>query len=102
MIYLLLYFWVFYLGFIFYAGCQNAIVQKRWRVLIPALPVLFVAGVMDVLFNQIFGRLLFWEITSTWTFSQRLDLHYKDIDWRGNRSRKIGSAVDSILPNHIR
>lgn len=48
--------WVFYLGFVLYAGCQNAIAEKRWLVILPTLPIVLPAGIIDVLFNQTFGN----------------------------------------------
>lgn len=98
----LLYLWVFYLGFVLYAGCQNAIKQRAWLVILPCAPVLIVCGLMDVAFNQVVGRLMFWEWTYTPTFSERLDLHYADSGWRGTLARIIGDVVlDRILPHHI-
>lgn len=105
---LLLYLWVFYLGFVLYAGCQpaikNAIKTKCWRdwlPLVPVAPVLIVCGLMDVAFNQTVGRLMFWEWTYTLTFSERLDLHYGETGWRGSMARSIGNVLDKILPQHI-
>jgi hypothetical protein len=96
---LVLYF--FYDGFVVYAGCSAAIAARAWAVIILELPKLAVAGVIDVLINQTFGRLLFWENTYTLTFSERLDLHYHDIDWKGSVARSIGNAINKILPSHI-
>ncbi|NNM68928.1 MAG: hypothetical protein HKM00_02980 [Gallionella sp.] len=101
MIYFLIYLWLFYIGFVFYAGCQVAITARQWGVLIPAAPVLLIAGLMDVLFNQTFGRVMFWEWTFTMTFSERLDLHFHNSGWRGSLARDIGNVLDKILPNHI-
>lgn len=99
--FILLYIYIFYLGFVLYAGCQVAIANKKWLNLIPVAPILIVAGLMDVLFNQTAGRVIFWEITYTLTFSERLDLHFKDADWRGSVARKLGAFLDAILPSHI-
>lgn len=98
-IYLLLY--LFYLGFVVYAGCQNAIKEKAWLVILPCLPILLVAGAIDVLFNQVFGRLLFLELKYTMTFSERLDVHFLEASWRGSVARSIGNALNKILPKHI-
>lgn len=98
----LLYLWVFYLGFVLYAGCQNAIAQRAWLVIAPCAPVLLICGLMDVVFNQTFGRLMFLELTYTMTFSERLDLHYNEEGWRGSMARSIGNVLDKILPHHIK
>jgi hypothetical protein len=102
MIYFLLYIWVFYLAFCLYAGCQNAIAEKAWGVLIPTLPVVVVGLILDVMFNFTFGRLLFWEWAYTTTFSERLILHFTDTGWRGSVARDIGNVLDHILPHHIK
>ena len=101
MIYFILYIWLFYLSFVLYAGCQHAIITRQYTVLIPCAPVLLVAGLMDVLFNFTLGRILFWELTNTFTFSERLDLHYTGTGWRGSLAGKIGNVLDEILPGHI-
>ena len=93
--------WFFYLGFVLYAGCQHAIAIRQYAVLIPCAPVLAPAAVMDVLFNFTFGRIMFWELTNTITFSERLDLHYSTTGWRGHLADKIGNVIDTILPKHI-
>jgi hypothetical protein len=93
--------WIFYLGFVLYAGCQNAIEKRRWAVIIPALPIVLPAGLIDVLFNQSIGRLMFLETKYTLTFSNRLQGHYYEDGWRGDLARYIGGAVDAILPHHI-
>ena len=98
---LLIYIYLFYLGFILYAGCQNAIESKAWGVLIPVAPIIVIVGLMDILFNQTVGRLIFWELKYTLTFSQRLTLHWFDKDWRGSIARDIGNVLDKILPHHI-
>jgi hypothetical protein len=102
MTYFLLYIWAFYLGFVLYAGCQNAIAQKAWAVLIPCAPVIIVAGLMDVMFNATFGTLMFWEWDHSFTFSERLDYHYLSLGWRGSLARDIGGVLDHILPGHIK
>ena len=94
--------WMFYIGFVLYAGCQNAIKERRWLVILPCFPILLIAGAIDVVINQTFARLLFLEFKGTWTFSQRLDYHFRDVGWRGDLARSIGHAIDSILPGHIR
>jgi len=101
MIYFIIYIYLFYIGFVVWAGCQNAIKDKAWASLIPVAPIVLIAGLMDVAFNFTFGRLIFWELTNTLTFSQRLDLHYLDSGWRGSVARDIGNVLDHLLPNHI-
>lgn len=100
-LWLMLYLWVFYLGFVIYAGCQNAILARKWLVILPCAPVLIVCGLMDVAFNQTVGRLMFWEWTYTLTFSERLDYHFHENTWRGSMARAIGNLLDDILPRHI-
>ena len=94
--------YVFYLGFVIYAGCQNAIANRYWPVIIPCAPILLIAGLIDVVFNQTAGRTLFLEWKYTLTFSERLDYHFKDYGWRGAMARSIGNAIDKILPGHIK
>lgn len=91
----------FYLGFVLYAGCQEAIKNRDWLVILPCFPILLVAGAIDVLFNQTFGRLLFLELSYTLTFSDRLDSHFHEDGWRGSMARSIGNAINKILPGHI-
>ncbi len=97
----LLYLWLFYIAFVVYAGCQQAIKDKAWGVLIPVAPIIIVGGLMDVIFNFTVGRLIFWELTNTLTFSERLSLHYLDSGWRGSVARDIGNVLDHVLPRHI-
>lgn len=99
--YLIIYIYLFYICFVVYAGCQSAIINKKWSALIPVLPILLIAGLMDIVFNQIFGRILFLEWKYTLTFSERLDLHFHDMTWRGTLARDIGDYIDKILPMHI-
>ena len=94
--------YLFYLGFVLYAGCHVAIINRQWLVILPCAPILLIAGAIDVLFNQVPGRVLFCEFKGTWTFSQRLDYHFKDVGWRGDLARSIGHAIDKILPGHIK
>jgi hypothetical protein len=93
--------YVFYLGFVLYAGLQEPIRQKQWLVVIPAVPIIIPAGIIDVLFNQSIGRILFWEMKYTTTLSQRLDLHYYEHGWRGDLSRRVSRIVNMILAGHI-
>jgi hypothetical protein len=93
--------WLFYDGFVVYAGCQKAIEARAWGVIVMEIPKLLIAGIIDVVVNQSIGRLLFWERAYTLTFSQRLDLHFRDTDWRGRVARSIGNSLNKILPKHI-
>lgn len=93
--------WLFYDGFVVYSGCQKAIEARAWSVIVLEVPKLAIAGIIDVVVNQTIGRLLFWELAYTLTFSQRLDLHFRDTDWRGSMARSIGNALNKILPKHI-
>jgi hypothetical protein len=87
---------------VIYVGCQNAITQKAWLVILPLIPIILIAGIIDFLFNQTIGRLMFLEWRYTFTFSERLDSHFLDTDWRGSVARDIGNAIDKILPGHIK
>jgi len=93
---------IFFFGFVAYAKLQPAIKNKEWRKVIIWVPLIAHAGIIDVLFNQSIGRLLFLETKYTMTFSQRLDWHYKEYGWRGAISRFISDKlVNKILPYHI-
>jgi hypothetical protein len=93
---------IFFFGFVAYAKLQPAIKNKEWRKVIPWVPLITHAGIIDVLFNQSFGRLMFWELKYTLTLSMRLDLHYKEYGWRGTLSRFISNKlVNKIFPGHI-
>ena len=89
------------ISFIIYAGCQDAIKQRRWRVLILPAPFLIWGGFWDIVLNQVLGRLEFLEWRFTWTFSQRLDLHTNDTDWRGPVARAWGRLLNVYLKFHI-
>lgn len=102
MISALLILWIFYICFVLYAGAQYALANKKWAAVIPLVPFLLLGGIIDVVFNQTIGRLMFWEWTYTLTFSERLDLHYHEYGWRGRvLARPIGDFIDWILPHHI-
>lgn len=93
--------WVFYIGFVVYAGLQPAIKARRWGVVIPCLPILLPAGAIDVLLSPVVGMLVFHEFKHHWTISKRLDAHYYSNDWRGERAQLAGKWVNWILPAHI-
>jgi len=94
--------WIFYVGFVLYAGLQPAIKARQWLIVLPALPLIAHAGIIDVLFNQGPGRLMFMELRYTLTLSQRLDLHYTEKGWRGDRARWwADNLVNKIFPYHI-
>lgn len=94
--------WIFYLGFILYAGLQPAIKARQWWVVLPAAPVIIPAGVIDVLFNQSVGKLMFLESRYTLTLSQRLDFHWRfGTGWRRRLARNVGFYVNMIFAGHI-
>lgn len=51
-------------------------------------------------FNQVVGRLMFLEWAYTLTFTERLDLHFKDVGWRGGMARWLRYIFDTFLPGH--
>ena len=92
---------LFYYGFVIYSGCYNAIKQRKWLVVLPCIPIILYAGLIDVVFNQTIGRLLFLELKNTWTLSGRIDLHYVDIGWRGRLARELAWGINTVMPGHI-
>jgi hypothetical protein len=92
--------WIFYDGFVTYAGLQEAIKNRDWAIVAPSLPIVIPAGIIDVVFNQTFGRLMFLEWTNTFTFSERLDYHYHEMSWRGSMARSIGNVINKVF-KHI-
>lgn len=93
--------YLFFLGFVIYAGMQTAIKQRVWLLILPVAPFIAHAGIIDVLFNQGPGRLMFLEARNTLTLSERIDWHYLDEGWRGDRARWWGNRINIILPGHI-
>jgi hypothetical protein len=93
---------IFLAGFVAYALLQPAIKAKQWWKVLPWSLLILHAAIIDVLFNQGPGRLMFMELINTWTLSDRLDLHYLEEGWRGDRSRWWADRlVNRILKGHI-
>jgi hypothetical protein len=93
---------IFALGFVVYAALQPAIKRRQWWIVLPFAPLIAHAAVIDVLFNQTGGRLVFMEWRYTLTLSQRIDWHYRAGGWRGARARWWADRViNRILPGHI-
>jgi hypothetical protein len=93
--------YLFFLGFIIYAAMQEAIRQRIWLMVLPVAPFILHAAIIDVLFNQGPGRLMFLETRYTLTLSERIDWHYLDEGWRGDRARWWGDRINIILKGHI-
>lgn len=93
--------YVLYVGFILYAGLQPSIKERRWGVVVPCLPFLIPAGIIDVLLSPVVGILVFHELRFALTISRRLDAHYYEYDWRGERARLLGKWVNWLMPAHI-
>lgn len=94
--------WVFYIGFVLYAGLLPAIRARRWWVVLPCAPIIIIAGIVDITLAPVFGILVFHEIMPyKWTISGRLRYHYYDTGWKGERARYLGDRVDYISPFHI-
>jgi len=43
---------------------------------------------------------MFLEWAYTLTFTERLDLHFKDVGWRGGMARWLRYIFDTFLPGH--
>jgi len=56
-------------------------------------PIVAVAFVVDVLYNLIFGTVLYLALPRDVTLSQRAKRYYRQPGWRGNLSRWLGKHL---------
>ena len=101
MVTILLFTYIFFLGFFTYAAAKHAWKRMKIGIKLLVLPAILVFGVLDFTFNLIIGTILFLEIPTTFTFSARCALHLQDTNFRGKLARAFAFMLNSIDPNHI-
>jgi len=85
-----------------YRDRQAADVNFGWLVAIPMTLTMIAVGAADVLFNVIFGSIIFRERPREWFFHQRVLRHALGVDARQQRK---GAAwkdrINKIQPGHV-
>lgn len=104
--------WVFYLFYMVYCGYMVAVrdgarVRRltRWML----YPAVAVGYLLDVLWNSVFGSLLFWQVPwypgaghpLKWTFTRRLRYWKDNAGWRGDQARWWATYLNPFDPGHV-
>ena len=64
------------------------------------IPWLILGYLLDVLFNWVFGTVLFLELPKSGVFTSRLKRHYKKQNWRGKLARFLcTNLLDAFDPS---
>lgn len=95
--------WLCLAGFVLYGGCLRSLKEGYYFIPLMMSPVIGIAGFIDVIGNQLLGRLIFLELRSTWTFSQRLSIHASDPSegWRWRVAKILGGELNTVIAKHI-
>lgn len=101
-LYVLLYLYGFFLGFLAYSSAKQAWFRLKIGVRVLLIPAFLFFGLIDVVFNITAGTLLFLEVPRDLTFSQRCSRHLCDAGWRGKVANAFAVPLNAIDPNHIR
>ena len=77
--------------------------EIHWSFLYPIMAFAIPGWILDVVFNVLSSRAVFREGIRCWTFSARVQHHYRFSDgWRYERARWWGLQLNKFDPNHIR
>lgn len=90
-----------FVGFAVYASFIQAWDKLKIGIKVLYAPVLIVFGLADVVFNFTIGSAMFLERAKTLTFSQRLNAHLNDPNWRGQLAGAFSVPLNALYPNHI-
>jgi hypothetical protein len=93
-------------GFTFYATVYGVWNRLNLFVKVIYSPVIIVFGVADVLYDTIFGTVIYLELPG-WmdgriTFSRRCEYHMQDTGFRGKIARTFCKLLNTIMPGHCK
>ena len=100
--------WVLLIGFFFYATVEASWNRLKIGIKILVLPVVLFFGVLDILFDAIFGSIMYLEFpfkhwfNGRFTFSQRCEYHWDAPGYRGVIADAYCFLLNSILPGHCK
>ncbi len=90
------------IGFLIYAATKHAWYELKFGMKVLIAPAIIVFACIDVLFNVIIGSLMFIELPTQLTFSERCIKHYKQNTWRGSIARAFSIPLNAIDKDHIK
>ncbi|HQS59958.1 MAG: hypothetical protein B7Y56_03375 [Gallionellales bacterium 35-53-114] len=98
--------WLLLIGFFIYATVEASWHRLKIGIKILVAPVVIVFGLLDVIFDFVFGSIMFLEppgwFSGRFTFSQRCEHHWNDEGLRGVIADAHCFLLNSILPGHCR
>lgn len=98
--------WLLLIGFFFYATVEASWNRLKIGIKLLVLPVVIVFGLLDVIFDVVFGTIMFLEppgwFSGRFTFSQRCEHHWNDAGLRGVFADAYCYTLNSILPGHCK
>ena len=81
-----------------------AAVHRNWSKLKPVTKFLLGPFIglypIDVVFNVVFGSIMFLEFPAQLTFSERCNLHTQDTNWRGSLAGFFCENLNTFDPGH--
>ena len=91
--------WTFFLSIMSLKRAKDAKTLSRPAYYL-GLPLLIMGYTLDVLFNWVFGTVMFLELPREGVLTHRLKRHYKKDNWRGRLARYICSnLLDAFDPS---
>lgn len=91
-------------GFALYASVRSAWERLSVWVKLAYAPVIIVFGIADVLYDTLFGTILYFELpgwlAGRMTFSQRCEHHMDSEGRRGSIARSFCHILNAIMPGH--
>lgn len=98
--------WALLLGFFFYAGVESSWNRLKIGIKILVLPIVVVFGILDFLFDAVFGSIMYLELpgwfSGRFTFSMRCEYHRYDSGFRGVIADAYCYLLNSIVPGHCK
>lgn len=74
--------WIFYVGFMHIKEHRHQVQEKAGLLWYGLWPWFIFAYAMDIVFNLTVGSVLFFELPTQWTFSERIIRHQTSKGWR--------------------
>lgn len=92
-------------GFVFVFSFKRLLdlgITAFWYIRVVAYVWLVVGGIADVLFNWIWGSIIYREFPKEWTFTARTRRHfYRVSGWRKAKAERWAVLLNAVDPNHI-
>lgn len=98
--------WVFVTGWFFAVTharvLRDAEIEFSWMVTVPFYVFLAVGAAFDVLFNWIWGTIIFRELPKEGFFTSRVKRHVKESSgYRQRKALEWKERINKIQPDHI-